>query len=269
MSTGSAPGRSTHWGAPSPLKQTQHAKSGVDVLPSAKARGFFLALASYANAPVGMPPHARGGRHRPNYGAEAPILAHHGVTRGLTGVLLVISDAHQGLQHTIQTVFPGVVCERCRVHCLRNLLSTVPRSAQAMVPALVRTIFARATQADARQPRQAVSEQLHSRFPAAATLLDDAAEDILAYMAFPTEHWRQLHSTNPLERLNRELARRCDVVVIFPNAAVVLRLAGAVLLEHQDEWATAPRRDLQPDVDGETPSPLPDGLDSRSRGSLR
>jgi putative transposase len=162
--------------------------------------------------------------------------------RGLSGVLLVISDAHQGLQHAIQTVFQGVVWQRCRVHFLRNLLSTVPRSAQAMVAALVRTIFAQATQDDARLQLRAVSEQLRPRFPAAAALLDDAAEDILAYMAFPTEHWRQLHSTNPLERLNRELARRCDVVGIFPNAAAVLRLAGAVLLEQQDEWATAPRR---------------------------
>lgn len=162
--------------------------------------------------------------------------------RGLSGVLLVISDAPQGLQQAIPTVFQGVVWQRCRVHFLRNLLSTVPRSAQAMVAALVRTIFAQATQADARQQLQAVSEQLRARFPTAATLLEDAAEDVLAYMAFPPEHWRQLHSTNPLERLNRELARRCDVVGIFPNAAAVLRLAGAVLLEQQDEWATAPRR---------------------------
>lgn len=107
---------------------------------------------------------------------------------------------------------------------------------------LPRTIFAQATQADGRQRLQAVSEQLHSRFPAAATLLDDAAENILAYMAIPTEHWRQLHSTNPVERLNRELARRCDVVGIFPNAAALLRLAWAVLLEQRDERATAPRR---------------------------
>ncbi len=148
------------------------------------------------------------------------------------------------------------------MHFLRHRLSTVPRSAQAMVAALVRTIFAPATQADARGQLPAVSEPLRSRFPAAATLLADAAEDVLAYMAFPPEHWRPLPSTNPLERLNRELARRCDVVGIFPNAAAVLRLAGAVLLEQQDEWATAPRRDLQPDVEGAAAAPLPDGLDS-------
>ncbi|CAB1127751.1 protein of unknown function [Candidatus Hydrogenisulfobacillus filiaventi] len=118
-------------------------------------------------------------------------------------------------------------------------------------------------------------------FPAAGALLDGAAEDILVYMAVPTKHGRQLHSTNPLERLNRELARRCDVIGIFPNAATVLRLAGAVLLEQQDEWATVPRRSCKPDeaatsghkgaseVDGEAPSPLPGGLDSCSRGSLR
>jgi putative transposase len=124
-----------------------------------------------------------------------------------------------------------------------------------MVAALVRTLFAQATQDDARQQLRAVSEPRRPRFPAAAALLGDAGEDILTSMAFPTEHWRQLHSTNPLERLNRELARRCDVVRIFPNAAVVLRLAGVVLLKQQDEWATAPRRDLQPDVDGEAPKP--------------
>jgi putative transposase len=155
---------------------------------------------------------------------------------------LVISDAHQGLPHAIQTVFQGVMWQRCRVHCLRNLLSLVPRSAQAMGAALVRTIFAQATQDDARQQLQAVSEQLRPRFPAAAALLDAPTEDVLASRAFPMEHGRPRHSTNPLERLNRELARRCDVVGIFPNPAAVLRLAGAVLLDQQDEWGTAPRR---------------------------
>jgi putative transposase len=156
--------------------------------------------------------------------------------------LLVISDAHQGLQKAISTVFQGVVWQRCRVHFLRNLLSRVPRTAQAMVAALVRTIFAQATRQEALQQLREVGEHLRPRFPAAAALLDEAAEDVLAYMAFPPEHWRPLHSTNPLERLNRELARRCDVVGIFPNAAAVLRLAGAVLLEQQDEWTAAPRR---------------------------
>jgi transposase-like protein len=189
--------------------------------------------------------------------------------RGLSGVLLVISDAHQGLQKAIQTVFQGVVWQRCRVHFLRNLLSTVPRSAQALGAALVRTIFAQATQVDARHQLQVVRAQLHSRFPAAAALLDDAAEDILAYMAFPPEHWRQLHSTNPLERLNRELARRCDVVGIFPNAAAVLRLAGAGPPRAARRVGHRAPPVLQPDLDGEATTSLPGDLDSSGGGSVR
>ncbi len=164
--------------------------------------------------------------------------------RGWRGGLRVIRDAHPGLQQASQTVFQRVVWPRWRVHCLRHLLSTVPRVAQALGAALVRTIFAHATQADARHQLQAVREHLHARCPAAAALLADAAENILASRACPPEPWRQLPATNPLERLNRELARRCDVVGLCPNAAAVLRLAGAVLLEQQDAWATAPRRSV-------------------------
>jgi putative transposase len=111
-----------------------------------------------------------------------------------------------------------------------------------MVAAAVRTIFAQPDQQAARRQLAVVADNLRPQFPRAAQLLEEAEDDILAYMAFPTEHWRQLHSTNPLERLNREIGRRTDVVGIFPNREAVIRLAGAVLIEQQDEWTAAPRR---------------------------
>lgn len=158
------------------------------------------------------------------------------VARGLKGVRLVISDAHQGLKRAIGEVLAGAAWQRCRVHFMRNLLARVPKHAQPMVAALVRTVFAQPDQASARQQLEQVAGTLQRRFAQAAALLREAAEDVLAYMAFPPEHWRRIHSTNVLERLNRELARRCDVVGIFPNAAAVLRLVGALLEEQQDEW---------------------------------
>jgi transposase-like protein len=162
--------------------------------------------------------------------------------RGLTGVQLVISDAHRGLQHAIQAVFQGASWQRCRVHALRNLLATVPKSAQAMVAAMVRTIFVHPDKQAALLQLAKVAETLQSRFPQAATALRDMADDLLAFMSFPAEHWRQIYSTNPLERLNREIGRRTDVVGIFPNRTAALRLAGAVLMEQQDEWLAASRR---------------------------
>jgi transposase-like protein len=164
------------------------------------------------------------------------------VRRGLSGVLLVISDAHEGLKEAIRRVFGGSSWQRCRVHFMRNLLSQVPKSAQQMVHALVNTIFAQPEKAAAHAQLANVAENLEQRFPKAAELLKNAEEDILAYMAFPSEHHRQLHSTNPLERLMREIGRRTDVVGIFPNRASLIRLAGAVLMEQQDEWIATPRR---------------------------
>ena len=164
------------------------------------------------------------------------------VARGLKGVLLVISDSHVGLQEAIRAVFSGASWQRCRVHFMRNLLAYVPKHFQSMVAAAVRTVFAQPDQQAARRQLAVVVENLRQQFPRAARMLQDAEDDILAYMAFPTEHWRQLHSTNPLERLNREIARRTDVVGIFPNREAVIRLAGAVLMEQQDEWIAAPRR---------------------------
>jgi len=164
------------------------------------------------------------------------------IDRGLHGVQLVISDAHRGLHQAIRTVLHGASWQRCRVHALRNLLAHVPKSAQAMVAALVRTIFVQPDKPTALVELNKVAETLHRRFPQAANALRDMAEDLLAYMSFPPEHWRQIYSTNPLERLNREIGRRADVVGIFPNRAAALRLVGAVLMEQSDEWIAAPRR---------------------------
>lgn len=164
------------------------------------------------------------------------------VARGLKGVLLVISDNHVGLREAIRTVFSGASWQRCRVHFMRNLLGYVPKNLQSMVSAAVRTIFAQPDQQAAKSQLAVVVENLRKQFPRAAQLLEDAEEDILAYMAFPTEHWRRLHSTNPLERLNREIGRRTEIVGIFPNREALIRLAGAVMIEQQEEWMTAPRR---------------------------
>lgn len=175
-------------------------------------------------------------------GAFWTAFLRHLVARGLGGVQLVISDAHLGLQEAIRTVLGGATWQRCRVHFMRNLLAYVPKGLQSMVSALVRTIFAQPDQKAARGQLGKVVENLHTRFPRVTQLLRDAEDDVLAYMAFPVEHWRQLHSTNPQERLNREVGRRTDVVGIFPNREALVRLAGAVLLEQQDEWSAAPRR---------------------------
>jgi len=158
------------------------------------------------------------------------------VRRGLRGVRLVISDAHEGLRQAIAEVLQGAAWQRCRVHFMRNLLGYVPKQAQSMVAALVRTVFAQPDIEAAREQLGRVVASLGHRYPRAAALLSEAAEDVLAYMAFPREHWQKIHSTNPLERLMREIGRRVDVVGIFPNAAAALRLIGAVLQEQEDEW---------------------------------
>jgi transposase-like protein len=164
------------------------------------------------------------------------------VKRGLRGVRLVISDAHEGLKAAIATVLSGATWQRCRVHFMRNLLATVPQGAREAVAAIVRTIFAQPDHASAMAQLRKVAEGLRSRLPATAALLEEAAEDVLAYKHFPVAHQRQLHSTNVLERLNKEIKRRSNVVGIFPNARACIRLVGAVLLEQDDEWAVAERR---------------------------
>jgi transposase-like protein len=174
------------------------------------------------------------------------------VARGLRGVRLAISDAHAGLRAALAAAVPGAAWQRCRTHFMRNLLTQVPKSAQALVATLVRTIFAQPDAELTVAQHGRVVEQL-ARWPKAAALLRDAAPDLLAFTAFPKEHWRQIWSNNPQERLNRELKRRTDVVGIFPNRDAVIRLVGAVLAEQHDEWAVV-RRYLT--VDGVlTPAP--------------
>jgi transposase-like protein len=169
------------------------------------------------------------------------------VKRGLKGVHLIVSDAHEGLKQAIGTVLTGTTWQRCRVHFMRNLLATVPQGAREAVAAIVRTIFAQPDHASALTQLRKVADGLRHRFPRAAVLLEEAAEDILAYRHLPLEHQRQLHSTNPLERLNKEIKRRTNVVGIFPNPAALLRLVGAILLEQDDEWAVADRRYFRPE----------------------
>jgi transposase-like protein len=163
------------------------------------------------------------------------------VARGLSGVQLVISDAHEGLKAAIAAVLPGTSWQRCRTHFVRNLLTKVPKSAQGLVATLVRSIFEQPDATTTWAQHTRVVEQLDERFADAAAMLADAAPDILAFTPFPKEHWRQIRSNNPQERLNKELRRRTDVVGIFPNRPAIVRLVGAVLAEQHDEWAVARR----------------------------
>ena len=157
---------------------------------------------------------------------------------------LVISDHHLGLKAAIASVFVGAAWQRCRVHFMRNILGRVPRASAEMVDAAVRTVFAQPDATHVRRQLDEVTRMLDGQFPDVATMLDDAAEDLLAFTGFPQAHWRKLWSTNPLERLNGEIKRRTNVVGIFPNDAAVARLVTAVVVEAHDEWAVAERRYL-------------------------
>ena len=157
------------------------------------------------------------------------------VRRGLKGVKLVISDAHEGLKAAITQVL-SATWQRCRVHFMRSLLVHVPKSQQSVVSAAVRQVFVQPDRKTAGQAWRHVADQLRPRFRKVAALLDDAEHDVLAYMDYPEAHRSKLHSTNPIERLNKEVKRRTNVVGIFPNEASVRRLVGAVLLEQNDEW---------------------------------
>jgi transposase-like protein len=164
--------------------------------------------------------------------------------RGLTGVQLVISDHHLGLKEAIGAVFLGAAWQRCRVHFMRNILAKVPKASTEMVAAAIRTIFAQPDTRHVRTQLDEVAHMLAGQFPDVSIMLTDAAEDVLAFSAFPQAHWRKIWSTNPLERLNGEIKRRTNVVGIFPNDASVVRLVTAVIVETHDEWAVAERRYL-------------------------
>ena len=162
-------------------------------------------------------------------------------TRGLSGVRLVISDAHAGLKAAIRKTMSGCSWQRCRVHYSRNLLAVIPKAHQDMVAAAFRSVFALTDPKAVRARWDEVGDMLHKQFPKAATSMKEAKNDVLAFTQFPVGHWRKVWSNNPLERLNKEIKRRTNVVGIFPNDAAVIRLVGAVLADQHDEWAIARR----------------------------
>ena len=160
--------------------------------------------------------------------------------RGLRGVKLVISDAHEGIKAAVKKVFHAG-WQRCRVHFMRNAMAHAGVKSRAMVAAAIRTAFVQETEEAARAEWRTVADRLRAKFRKLSELMDGAENEVLAYMAFPKSHWSQIHSTNPIERLNREIKRRTNVVSIFPNEAAIVRLIGAILLEQNDEWAVSRR----------------------------
>jgi transposase-like protein len=183
--------------------------------------------------------------------------------RGLKGVQLVVSDAHEGLKQAIARVL-GASWQRCRVHWMRNALAHVPKAQHTMVAAALRQAFLQPDRETAQQTWRQVADQLRPRWPKLAALMDDSEHEVLGYMAVPAQHRTKLHSTNPLERLNKEVKRRADVVGIFPNEASIVRLIGAVLLEQNDEWQLQHRymqleamAELTPPAAGAEPRQLP------------
>ncbi|MBV6700466.1 IS256 family transposase, partial [Kitasatospora aureofaciens] len=164
--------------------------------------------------------------------------------RGLAGVRLVIGDHHSGLVKAIRKVMLGAAYQRCRVHFLRNVFSVIPKEAAEMVAATIRTIFAQPAEAAVRAQLDTVAEMLGKQFPKVSQMLLEAKDDLTAFAAFPERHWKKIQSTNPLERINREIKRRTDVVQVFPNDDALLRLVTAVLFEMHDEWIAFPRRYL-------------------------
>src|SRR5688572_21552937 len=156
--------------------------------------------------------------------------------RGLGGVKLVVSDAHEGIKAAISKVLCAT-WQRCRVHFMRNALAHAGKSGRRVVSAFIATAFAQDTPEAASTQWRSVADQIRPKIPKLATLMDSAEQDVLAYMTFPKQHWTKLHSTNPIERLNGEIKRRTEVVGIFPNDDAIVRLVGALLLEQNDEWA--------------------------------
>ncbi|HZY75459.1 MAG TPA: IS256 family transposase [Jatrophihabitantaceae bacterium] len=183
--------------------------------------------------------------------------------RGLHGVQLVISDAHSGLIKAINAVCAGAAWQRCRVHFVRNALAKVNKGHAEMVAAAIRTIFTQPTGPGVRAHVEVVATTLETQFPAVAELLRDAKADITAFADFPEAHWRKVWSTNPLERLNKEIKRRTDVVGIFPDDASLLRLASCILIEHHDEWQVSERRYLSEASMAKLTPPTPATLEPR------
>jgi putative transposase len=160
--------------------------------------------------------------------------------RGLRGVKLVIADDHKGLRAAARRVF-NASQQRCRVHWMRNALAHAPIRQRAAVAAMLKTIFVQETKAEAEAQWVVVADALRDKQPRLAAMMDASRDDVLAYMEFPREHWTQIASTNPLERVNREIKRRADVIGNFPNDEAIVRLVGALMLETNDEWAVARR----------------------------
>jgi putative transposase len=175
--------------------------------------------------------------------------------RGLAGVKLVISDAHEGIKAAVARVFRAT-WQRCRVHFMRNALAHAGKSGRRVVSAFIATAFAQDHAAAAKAQWRQVADQVRTKLPKLAALLDEAEEDVLAHMSFPKEHRAKIHSTNPLERVNGEIKRRTEVVGIFPNEAAITRLVGAILLEQNDEWSAQRARYMTL----ETIAPLRDDL---------
>jgi transposase-like protein len=156
--------------------------------------------------------------------------------RGLRGVKLVVSDAHESIKTAVSKVL-NATWQRCRVHFMRNALAHAGKSGRRVVSAFIATAFAQETPEAASTQWRSVADQIRPKVPKLANLMDEAEHDVLAYMTFPKQHWAKLHSTNPIERLNGEIKRRTEVVGIFPNDDAIIRLVGALLLEQNDEWA--------------------------------
>ncbi|MDF3294437.1 IS256 family transposase, partial [Streptomyces silvisoli] len=178
--------------------------------------------------------------------------------RGLTGVRLVIGDHHSGLVKAIRKVMIGAAYQRCRVHFLRNVFAVISKDAGEMVAATIRTIFAQPTTEAVRTQVDTVADLLGAQFPKVKAMLLEAKDDLTAFADFPERHWKKIASTNPLERINREIKRRVDVVQVFPNDDALLRLVTAVLFELHDEWIAFPRRYLPEGSMGIYTAELPD-----------
>ena len=162
------------------------------------------------------------------------------IRRGLGGVKLLVSDAHEGLKAAVSKLF-GATWQRCKVHFMRNALSSVPKQQHQMVAAVIRTAFVQENRQEAGRQWRDAADHLRARFPRLGALMDEAEDDVLAFMSFPKEHWSQISNTNPLERVNKEIKRRSDVLGIFPNDDAIRRLIGALLAEQTDEWQVSRR----------------------------